>query len=73
MNPLYELKRYSFVWKRDGFPAAVSFAQQGILIYRTAARDRKLKHGRRDTYRRLYVESALSFRYLLRHVYSKQR
>ncbi len=69
MKLLCELKRYSFVWKRDGYLAAVSTARQGIEVYRSAAKHRRLKHGRRDAYRRLYVESAWAFRWLLQHVY----
>ena len=69
MNAMYELERYSFVWKRDGPAAAQAFARQCIKVYTVNARDRRLEHKRRDVYYQRYVESAWSFRCLLRHVH----
>lgn len=66
MDLLCEIGRFRFVAQRDGEAAARAFAVRTLAVYRRAASVRKARHGRRDRYRASYVESALSFRHILR-------
>lgn len=68
MNLTCELRRFSFLCTRDGHAKAVAWSKHAIHIYLCAARARRLKHGKGDAYARSYVESAYSFRWILKHV-----
>lgn len=61
-----EANRLRFIEDRDGVDAARLYAQRTRKIYAAAARDRRRKHGKHDPYYCKFVESAASFRYLLR-------
>ena len=61
-----ESDRFHFVEQRDGINAACVFARQSIHAYRMAALALKRKHGKRANYRREWLESALSFRAIIR-------
>jgi hypothetical protein len=71
MNPTQELRRYSFLVKRDGIVKAEAACNAMRRSYIAAARDRRLKHGKHCAYYIKYVESAYSLRYLLRRVRHK--
>lgn len=62
MAVLTELRRFSFVAKRDGHDKAIAWARQMRKVYAAAARAR----GRRDEYRKMYALSAWSLRWLSR-------
>lgn len=64
MNKLYEMSRLTFVRDRDGIEAMKAFAIQSVSIYRTSAKSFFM---RRNPYRRRYLESARSMRYILRY------
>ena len=66
INLHYETGRLKFVEDRDGVAAATAYAARMQQIYAAAARDRRRKHGKHDEYYYKFVESAASFRYLLR-------
>lgn len=64
----HEAGRLRFVETRDGLPAAIAFARQGLHVYRAAVR--RGRDGRRSgygsAYRRALLESCLDFRAYLR-------
>lgn len=62
MNRLKEFERFSFVLNRDGFRAALNFSLQSIRQYRKAALTTPSSE-----YRKKYIESYLSFKYLYAH------
>ena len=68
MKPTQELRRFSFLVNRDGELEARGWANKTRKVYIAAARDGRLKHGKHDMYYRLFVESAYSLRWVLRHV-----
>jgi hypothetical protein len=68
MDPLYELDRYNFVVARDGLAEARAYAKRSVVTYLASARNRRIKYGKRDDYRALYLESAMSFRHILRNI-----
>jgi hypothetical protein len=71
MHLTCELKRFSFLCMRDGDVKARQWCVNAIHIYLCAARARRLKHGKADAYAHSYVESAYSFRWILRHVHAR--
>ena len=71
MNPTQELRRYSFLVKRDGIAKAEAACNTMRKVYIAAARDRRLKHGKHCEYYVKFLESAYSLRYLLRTVRHK--
>ena len=68
MDKLYEQDRFNFVLQRDGLEAALAFARQCMRLYLRANTTSKRRYGKRTTYRKSYLESAFSFRYLSRLV-----
>ena len=70
MNPTQEIRRFSFLVKRDGQMEAEAWVNKTRAIYIAAARDRRLNHGKHDAYYRHFVESAYSLRWVLRHVHA---
>lgn len=65
MNPLYEQPRFDFYLTQG------DQLERGLIsriVYLHAAIDRRRRYGSKDIYRRLYLESAWSFRHLLRKV-----
>lgn len=66
LNLLREAGRLEFVLQRDKLEEAVTYAHRMIKVYRGASLNQRRKNGKNATYRRMYVEAAMSFRHLLR-------
>lgn len=71
MKPTSEIRRFSFVWKRDGVLVAEQWAKTTLRVYIAAARDRRLNHGKHDAYYAKFVEFAWALRWALRHIHNK--
>ena len=52
-------ERMQFVTERDGPTEAMYFARQCVIVYRKATLASKRKHGRRNVYREMYIQSYL--------------
>lgn len=67
-NPLYEKERLTFILNRDGLDEAINFAKGLIKTYLKASLTSRTKFRTRNyPYRRSYIESAYSARYILRN------
>jgi hypothetical protein len=63
---LRERDRFNFYLQKLGPEKGLSAIKNLLRIYRTAALERKKQYGCRCHYRKRYIKSALSLRYLLR-------
>lgn len=63
-----EAARIEFVWDRDGFKAALEFAQRGMKIYRQCVLGRKnhptlkFHYASLDTWRETFIRSYLVYK-----------
>lgn len=67
-----ELERLSFVEARDGKEAAISFAKQGLYVYRAALKERNqlgFRTGYGSAYRPELIFSCIVYRRYLRNGY----
>ena len=72
MNLLSEFGRLQFVEDRDGVVEGKLYAARMLKIYAATARNARLKEHKNGGYYKQYLESALSFRHLLRTRYSSK-
>lgn len=66
MNAEYETGRFEFVKNRDGVEGAIKFAKQCVTVYLKACKASRKKRGKRFDYRYEFLESAWSFRALIK-------
>jgi hypothetical protein len=68
MDKNRELERFNFMLQRDGEAAAIDFAKRTIAVYRASCKNGRKKQGKHFAYRREFLESIYSFRYILKEM-----
>lgn len=67
-DPLYEKERLTFILNRDGLDEAINFAKGLVKTYLKASLTSRVKFKTRNyPFRRSYIHSAYSARYILRN------